>query len=673
MVNLLNNMTFTLLKKKLFTTSVILFASSALMAQTPCENGFAGIYPCENMDLLAHMTNAEIGGGDNTNDIWGWVSPVTNKEYAIVGCSNGTAFVDISNPTAPVYLGLLPAHTTNSLWRDMETFKDYVFVGSEAGGHGLQVMNLLQLDNVVNAPVTFQEDAHYGQFGNSHTINIDPVSGLLVVMGSNTFSGGLHIIDINDPLNPVLAGGFAEDGYTHDGYVMTYNGPDADYQGHIIVVACNADAVTLVDITNPLDCQLIDTYTYPQTGYVHQGWFSKDHRYFMLDDELDEMDFAIGTRTHIFDFNDLDNMVYMGFHQSNNTSIDHNLYVLDQFVYESNYRSGVRVFDAIRVSDGELYPIGHFDLVPANDLPQFSGTWSNYPFLPSGVNIATSMYDGFFITRPTMVNISQKEFTVCGLNEVTFTVDINADLQFPLTFAIDGLPGSTINSITATGTGTYTVTVGNLTIVTAGVYNARLQLNTTFGEAYEFPLTFDVSPSAPSVPSVLYPDPNAIDQVLDAAGPVLIDWIESPNAYSYTVQIASDNAFNTIIDESTVSTDEYQMTLDLPLGTYYIRVRSNNTCGNSAWSSTDQIQVVVVGVSELSAAQFKAYPNPGNDLLTIESSQELSGKITLTDASGRIILSQQAYGKKLQINTASIATGVYTLKYGEVVMSWVKE
>ena len=271
------------LKNNVFATSILLVAVISSFGQTPCENGFAGTYPCENMDLLAHMTSSEIGGGESTNDIWGWVSPVTQKEYALVGCSNGTAFVDISNPISPIYLGLLPTHTTNSLWRDLETYKDYVFVGSEAGGHGLQIMNLLQLDEITNPPVIFTADAHYGQFGNSHTINIDPVSGYLVAMGTNTFSGGLHIVDINDPLNPTLAGGFAEDGYTHDGFIMTYNGPDNSHQGHVIVVACNADAVTTVDVSNPLDCQMLDTYTYPETGYVHQGWFSKDLRYFMLD------------------------------------------------------------------------------------------------------------------------------------------------------------------------------------------------------------------------------------------------------------------------------------------------------------------------------------------------------------------------------------------------------
>jgi len=146
------------MKKTLLSLSI--FWSIAAISQTPCVDGMAGIYPCQNVDLIAYMPLANIGGGENTNDIWGWVSPNTGKEYALVGCSNGTAFVDISTPTSPIYLGLLPTHSTNSLWRDVETYNNYCFVGSEAQGHGLQIMDLLQLDNVTNPPVTFSESAY---------------------------------------------------------------------------------------------------------------------------------------------------------------------------------------------------------------------------------------------------------------------------------------------------------------------------------------------------------------------------------------------------------------------------------------------------------------------------------------------------------------------------------
>ena len=147
--------------KNLF-LSVFLISSVTAMAQ-PCVGGMAGIYPCDNVDLLSRMTLSEIGANpnnDNTSDIWGWVSPVTGKEYALVAVSNGLAFVDISTPEAPVYLGMLPTHTTNSLWRDVETMDNYCFVGSEASGHGLQVFDLLQLDNVTT-PTSFTSTADH--------------------------------------------------------------------------------------------------------------------------------------------------------------------------------------------------------------------------------------------------------------------------------------------------------------------------------------------------------------------------------------------------------------------------------------------------------------------------------------------------------------------------------
>jgi choice-of-anchor B domain-containing protein len=156
---------------------ILVFIRVFAQAQTPCVNGMAGIYPCNQVDLLAFVPISAIGNGINTNDIWGWVSPVSGKEYALIGCSNGTAFMDLTDPAAPVYLGILPSHTVNSLWRDLESLGNYCYIVSEADNHGLQVFDLLQLDNVSNPPVSFSETAHYAGFGHCHTLTIDQASG----------------------------------------------------------------------------------------------------------------------------------------------------------------------------------------------------------------------------------------------------------------------------------------------------------------------------------------------------------------------------------------------------------------------------------------------------------------------------------------------------------------
>jgi choice-of-anchor B domain-containing protein len=149
-------------------------------------------------------------------------------------------------------------------------------------------MNLLQLDNVVNPPVNFSEDAHYSGFGHCHTLNIDPTSQLLCAMGTNTFNGGPHILDISNPLNPVFVGGYGEAGYTHDGFITTYSGPDQNHQGEVIIALCNGyNGFYVVNATDPNDVILLDNYLYPETGYTHQGWFTKDKRYFLINDELE--------------------------------------------------------------------------------------------------------------------------------------------------------------------------------------------------------------------------------------------------------------------------------------------------------------------------------------------------------------------------------------------------
>ncbi len=46
--------------------------------------------------------------GTGGNDIWGWADPMTGREYALMGMTDGTAFVDVTDPDNPAVLGKLP-------------------------------------------------------------------------------------------------------------------------------------------------------------------------------------------------------------------------------------------------------------------------------------------------------------------------------------------------------------------------------------------------------------------------------------------------------------------------------------------------------------------------------------------------------------------------------------
>ena len=129
--------------KKFLLLSTLLVAGFS-QAQTPCVNGFAGVYPCNNIDLMTHLDFPQIGGNNNTrgSGCWGWTDPLTNKEYALMGCSTHTAFVDITNPSVPIYLGKLNAHNnSSSIWRELTVYNNHAYIVSEANGHGLQIFD----------------------------------------------------------------------------------------------------------------------------------------------------------------------------------------------------------------------------------------------------------------------------------------------------------------------------------------------------------------------------------------------------------------------------------------------------------------------------------------------------------------------------------------------------
>ena len=371
------------------------------LGATPCVAGQAGSYPCNNVDLLAFMPLATIGGGEG-NDIWGWTDPLTNKEYAIMGRTNGTAFVDISDPVNPIYLGNLPTQTSNSSWRDIKVYANHAFIVSEAGGHGIQVFDLTRLRNVPTPPATFTVDAHYPGFGNAHNIVINEDSGYAYGVGTSTCSGGLHMVNIQNPLAPTNAGCFSADGYTHDAQCVIYAGLDVTHQGKEICFNSNEDSVTVVDVTNKSLPVQLARKTYTGSSYTHQGWVTEDQRYLLVDDEGDELDYGHNTRTYIWDIADLDNPVLIGNYTAGAgvNSIDHNLYVKGNFAFAANYRSGLRILDITNIASATLTEAAFFDIYPSNNSPSYNGAWSVYPYFASGVVVVSGIEQGLFILDP---------------------------------------------------------------------------------------------------------------------------------------------------------------------------------------------------------------------------------------------------------------------------------
>lgn len=384
-----------------------------------CEDGkVAGLYPCDNVDLISFISTGDLvqDRGAKLNDVWGWEDPQTGKEYVLAGRTDGLSFIDISNPANPLIVGQLmrTEGSTGSWWRDVKVYKDHAFIVADgAQNHGMQIFDLTQLRDVdpSDMPVDFEETAHYTGVASSHNLIINEDTGFGYAIGSGSGAEGcgrqLHMMDLSDPVNPKFVGCFTnpESGGTHDAQCVLYHGRDDDYTGREICFNSNGRSLVLADVTDKSNPVTIANAEYPNTAYTHQGWLSEDHNYFFMNDELDEMNNMVErTRTLIWDMSDLDDPTLVSEYYHDNGASDHNLYVKGNFMYQSNYQSGLRILD---ITDPENpVKVGHFDTAPyADDVKGFAGSWSNYPYFSSGIIVVSSQGEGLFLVRKREVDL----------------------------------------------------------------------------------------------------------------------------------------------------------------------------------------------------------------------------------------------------------------------------
>ena len=420
-----------------------------------CLDGMAGngVYPCSNIHYRAYVSLGELNESDQrANDIWGWKDPQTEKEYALVGLTDGVVIVDVTDAREPVYVGKLPEadivaiakdHSNSSgftssttplanqdprmafhddqdggegkgasAWRDIKTYQNTMYVVTDVNPRGMQVFDLEKLRNVPKSamPVTFEHDAHYTEFGEAHNIAINEESGYAYAVGSTkgrtcATNGGLHMIDIRDRLNPVYAGchveleagGYIAPGYIHDTQCVIYDGPDARYQGREICVSSAELRVLVSDVTDKENPQTVSVFEYTGNRYAHQGWFSEDKRVFFLNDELDEIRNGHNTRTYILDMTNLEELRVDGYYQHNTHSIDHNNYVVGNRLYQANYLAGLRVLDITVPRGSSITEIGYFDTTPSITEIEFDGLWSVYPWFEDGKIVVSDISQGLFV------------------------------------------------------------------------------------------------------------------------------------------------------------------------------------------------------------------------------------------------------------------------------------
>jgi choice-of-anchor B domain-containing protein len=320
-----------------------------------------------NVILLAHLNQHAAYSA-----CWSYVHP-DGREYAILGTTDGTAIVNVTDPTQAHEVAFIPGEP--SAWREMKQYQTYVYVSTEAAGGGIQVIDMQDPENPVLLGV------YTTGFNREHTLEVDPVRGLLYANGTrlNSIQTGMRVLSLADPVNPVDLGGYTAD-YVHDCYP----------RGDTLFASCiQSNTLRVLDVSDPASIHEITSWTYPGAK-THSAETSKDGRYLYVCDETN-----YGTMK-VFDIQDV--MIHPEIMEItvNPLAIVHNVHVKEDTAFVAYYTEGIRLFDIADPSCPAEF--GWYDTY-AGYSGGFHGVWELAPRFPSGIFIASDINTGLYVFR----------------------------------------------------------------------------------------------------------------------------------------------------------------------------------------------------------------------------------------------------------------------------------
>lgn len=390
-----------------------------------------------NMNLVSHYVYP--GNRGDMSDIWGYVDQ-TGIEYAIVGNQTGTSIVSLADPANPVEVLYSPG--ANTIWRDMKVWNHTAYITNE-GGNGLKIIDLSGLPGSLNAGDVSQYTGSTYPFSTAHNIFIDEV-GRAYICGANNGNGGVIILDLTtDPLNPIELGRY-NDYYLHDVFVRN----DTLWAG-----AIDNGFFVVLDVSDPANIVTLATHVTPGI-FTHQVWLSDDGNTLFTNDEISNGYVAA------FDVSDLNNITELDRIQSNPgmNVIPHNTFVLGNYILTSYYRDGVVVHDATYPSN--LIEVGNFDTSPSFAGDGFNGCWGVYPYLPSGLIIASDIEEGLYVLGS---NLTPGAYLTGTVTDAVTTAPLNNVLVEIVSTTVTDNTDATGQYLTGFATGgTYDVTYSKL-------------------------------------------------------------------------------------------------------------------------------------------------------------------------------------------------------------------
>ncbi|HQW80329.1 MAG TPA: M36 family metallopeptidase [Pseudomonadota bacterium] len=206
----------------------------------------------------------------------------------------------------------------------------------------------------------------------------------------------------------------------------------------------------------------------------------------------------------------------------------------------------------------------------------------------SGGANSTSPTNGFNI--PDSCNFLGAETAsqqICAGTDAVFPITVGEAWTAPATATLSatGNPApstTTFSTNPAPAPSTSTLTFGNTTTVAAGTYPINVH-GTNGTQNFDLPLSLTVFAASPSTPALSAPANAAVDVAVSPS----LTWSAATEAGSYVLEVATDNAFGTIVYTQTVTGTSHNVATPLQGSTeYFWRVRSTNPCGAGSNSPT---------------------------------------------------------------------------------------
>ncbi len=355
----------------------------------------AQTYPSLNVNLLAHIDpETDLTGADGRkySGCWGWYQASKNKEYAIVGTSSQTYFVDVTNPTNPVIVDSVKARKSGCTYREIKNYQNFCYiVNDDNPPSSFQIVDMQYLPDSVHV-------VHDGTtyFERSHTIFIDKdklYCGAPKDVGTG-YQSPMRVYSLANPAAPVLLSRLEDDvstsiiDYVHDMFV----------RNDTIYASCGYKGFFILTLTAANTFSVIQSYTnYQYAGYNHSSWQTDDRKTMVFADEV-----PASLPAKVIDVTDLSNITLLKAVNSHSLATPHNPYIVgNNWCWISSYQDGISLFDISSPANTSLY--GYFDTHPQHGVNDnfstsaYRGNWGAYPFLPSKIIITLDMQNGVFI------------------------------------------------------------------------------------------------------------------------------------------------------------------------------------------------------------------------------------------------------------------------------------